>query len=130
MQDQFVQVLAAGGQNAHPAAHPAFHVLGPHREAANRDPQESRAGQIFESRRGLLAAFAVGHGRFGALFAPVMVHGQDAAVNGPQFDPGAFNFGVGQVHLGCSHSFACGLEVGGQVTEGHELAGVRIEQCG
>jgi hypothetical protein len=107
MKDQFVQVfVAAGGQDAHPAAHPSFHVFGPHRKMANGHPQQSRAGQVLESRRGFLATFAIGDGGFGALFAAVVVHAQDATIDGSQFNAGTLNDRIVQVQLIEGHSFS------------------------
>jgi hypothetical protein len=100
MKDQFVQLFIAGrGQNAHPAAHPAIHVFGSNRKAANRHPKQSRASQVLESRRGFFAAFAERAGRFGRLFAPVMMHTQDAPINDTQFDTRTLNRGLIQVHF-------------------------------
>jgi hypothetical protein len=93
MKDQFVQMrVAGGGQDPHPAAHPTVHVLGPYRKMTDCHPQQARAGQVLESGWWFLTAFAVSSSGFGALFTSVMVHGQDAAIDGPQFDARAFNF--------------------------------------
>ena len=99
MKDQFVKVFVAGHrQDAHPAAHPAFHVFGSHRKATNSHPKQSGAGQVLESGGRFFAAFTERAGRFGRLFAPVMMHTQNAAINGTQFDPRTFNRGLIQVH--------------------------------
>jgi hypothetical protein len=83
MKDQFIKVLvSAGRQNAHPTAHPTVHVFGPNREMTNRHPQQSRTGQLLESSRWFLAAFAKGIGGFGRLLASIMVDRQNATIDG------------------------------------------------
>jgi hypothetical protein len=95
MKDQFIEVrVARGGQDAHPTAHPTFHVFGTHRETSDGHPQQTRAGQVIQSGWQFLSAFTEGRGRSSGLFASVMVHGQDAAIDGPQFDAGTFNRGL------------------------------------